>query len=439
MTLFLVVVVLMVAAALGWVLVPLLRPAAGKAIGREASNVAILRDQLAELDADLAAGTTTQDQYDEARRELERRVLEESKVAQSRAGIASPSAAWTAALVGSAIPLAALVLYATVGNIESLLPGAKREVAGTGPSHEVTREQVEEMAAKLATKLEKDPGNADGWVMLARTYYALQRNADANKAFERATALRPDDAGLLADYADALASTQGGIAGQPLALAERALKIDPTHWKALALAGTAAFDRKDYKQAVAYWEKMKATVPSGSPIAASIDNSIAEARALGGLSDASTAPVAANAGAEKSAASAVKPATPVAQSGATAVTPPAGTGASIVGTVALAPALQGKVAPTDTVFIFARAAEGPRMPLAILRKQVKDLPVAFTLDDSMAMAPNFALSNFPSVVVGARISKSGNAAPQSGDLEGMSPIVKVGMSGVSVVIDRALP
>jgi cytochrome c-type biogenesis protein CcmH len=110
-----------------------------------------------------------------------------------------------------------------------------------------------------------------------------------------------------------------------------------------------------------------------------------------------------------------------------------------VGTVALAPALQGKVAPTDTVFIFARAAEGPRMPLAILRKQVKDLPVAFTLDDSMAMAPNFALSNFPSVVVGARISKSGNAAPQSGDLEGVSPIVKVGMSGVSVVIDRALP
>jgi len=437
-TTFLIVVVLMVAAALGWVLVPLLRPARGKAIGREASNVAILRDQLAELDADLAAGTTTHEQYPEARHELERRVLEESKVAESSRRVPSPSAAWTAALVGSAIPLAALVLYAAVGNIESLLPGAKRDVAASAPSHEVTREQVEEMAAKLATKLEKDPGNADGWVMLARTYYALQRNADANKAFERATALRPDDAGLLADYADALASTQGSIAGQPLALVERALKVDPTHWKALALAGTAAFDRKDYKQAVAYWEKMKSTVPPGSPIAGSIDNSIAEARALGGLSDAPAAPSAASAAAANSAPSAVKPAPPAAQSGATAATP-AGTAASIVGTVALAPALAGKVAPTDTVFIFARAAEGPRMPLAILRKQVKDLPVAFTLDDSMAMAPNFALSNFPSVVVGARISKSGNATPQSGDLEGMSPTVKVGMSGVSIVIDRTLP
>jgi cytochrome c-type biogenesis protein CcmH len=114
-------------------------------------------------------------------------------------------------------------------------------------------------------------------------------------------------------------------------------------------------------------------------------------------------------------------------------------GATIAGTVKLAPALAGKVSPTDTVYIFARAAEGPKMPLAILRKQVKDLPVAFTLDDSMAMAPNFALSNFPSVVVGARVSKSGGVAAQSGDLEGMSPAVGIGATGLTVVIDRALP
>ncbi len=107
--------------------------------------------------------------------------------------------------------------------------------------------------------------------------------------------------------------------------------------------------------------------------------------------------------------------------------------------MSLAPALAAKVAPTDTVFIFARAAEGPKMPLAILRKQVKDLPAAFTLDDSMAMTPNFALSKFPSVVVGARVSKSGNATPQAGDLEGVSPAVKVGATGLTVVIDRTLP
>jgi cytochrome c-type biogenesis protein CcmH len=114
-------------------------------------------------------------------------------------------------------------------------------------------------------------------------------------------------------------------------------------------------------------------------------------------------------------------------------------GATIAGTVSLAPALAAKVAPTDTVYIFARAAEGPKMPLAIIRKQVKDLPIPFSLDDSMAMAPNFALSNFPSIVIGARISKSGSAAPQSGDLEGLSPAVKIGATGLSVVIDRALP
>jgi cytochrome c-type biogenesis protein CcmH len=160
----------------------------------------------------------------------------------------------------------------------------------------------------------------------------------------------------------------------------------------------------------------------GSPIAASIDNSIAEARALGGLGDALASAAPATGGTSSTNAAAAK-----------------SPGATIAGTVKLAAALQGKVSPTDTVFIFARAADGPRMPLAILKKQVKDLPVAFTLDDSMAMAPNLALSNFPSVVVGARISKSGNASPQSGDLEGLSPTIKVGMNGVSVVIDRALP
>ena len=437
MTAFLVVVVVMVAAALAWVLVPLLRPAGGKPLARETTNVAILRDQLAELDGDLAAGTTTRDQYDEARRELEHRVLEESKALASTRSVPSPSAAWTAAIVGSAIPLVALVLYATIGNIEALLPGAKRDVAGGGSSHEVTRAQVEEMASRLAAKLEKDPDNADGWVMLARTYYALQRNDDAVKAFDRATRLRPDDAGLLADYADALASTQGGIAGEPLALVERALKADPTQWKALALAGTAAFGRKDYAQAVAYWEKMKATVPPGSPIAASIDSSIAEARALSGASSASASALAASNAAGKAGSAPGATETPAK---AAAVPKAAVTSAAAVaGTVKLAPSLEGRVSPTDTVYIFARAVDGPRMPLAILKKQVKDLPVAFTLDDSMAMAPNLALSNFPSVVVGARVSKSGNAAPQSGDLEGISSAVKIGATGLAVVIDRTLP
>jgi cytochrome c-type biogenesis protein CcmH len=201
-----------------------------------------------------------------------------------------------AALVGSAIPLAALVLYGDDRQHRVVAAGSEARRRGQRPSHEVTREQVEEMAAQLAAKLEKDPGNADGWVMLARTYYALQRQCRRQQGVRAAHRAAARRCGLLADYADALASTQGGIAGQPLALV-RARAQDRSHpLESAGARGYRAFDRKDYKQAVAYWEKMKATVPSGSPIAASIDNSIAEARALGGLSDASTAPVAANAG-----------------------------------------------------------------------------------------------------------------------------------------------
>jgi cytochrome c-type biogenesis protein CcmH len=310
---------------------------------------------------------------------------------------------------------------------------AAREAKGGG-EHDITPQQMQEMATKLATKLEAEPNNPEGWVMLARTYYVLKRHDDAARAFERALTLVPDDAGVLADYADSLGATQGGLSGKPQQLIERALKADPTHWKALALAGTAAFDRKDYNQAVVYWERMKATVPPDSQLAGSIDASIAEARELGGLKSApaSAAPPAAAVALPSAGGIANAPAAPA--SGASALP-----GATITGTVKLAPALAGRVSPTDTVYIFARAAEGPKMPLAIMKKQVKDLPSAFSLDDSMAMAPNFALSNFPSIVVGARISKSGNAAPQSGDLEGLSPAVKVGVTGLAVVIDRTLP
>jgi hypothetical protein len=257
-----------------------------------------------------------------------------------------------------------------VGNYEAFAPGTARVAKPTqeGAEHEVTREQIEGMAARLAAKLEREPDNAEGWAMLAWTYYSLQRYNDAVPAFERATTLIPNDARLLADYADAVGGVEGGLNGKAQALIARALAADPTHWKALALAGTVAFERKDYKQAALYWEKTKATVPAGSPLASSIDASIAEARQLGGLAAGTAAPTSATTGA--------------------LAAPSAATNATLAGTVSLAPALAAKAAPTDTVFIFARAAEGPKMPLAILRKQVKDLPVAFTLDDSMAMTPN---------------------------------------------------
>jgi len=420
--LFVLITVGMVAVALAAVLVPLLRSSA-PGVPREATNVAILRDQLRELDADLATGTMPRDRYDQARQELLQRALDESKTVEAVAPKAPQSAAWTAAILGSAIPIAALLLYLSLGNHDAFAPPAVQ--AGAAGEHKVTRQDIEALAEKLAAKLKDDPSNVDGWVMLARTYQALDRNEESARAFDRAVALLPDNADMLADYADLLASIDGGFRDKSVQLIEQALKADPTHWKALALAGTVAFNRKDYKTAVEYWEKMKATVPSTSPLAGSIDASIAEARELGGL---------------KATAKAAAPASPPAATPAAPVaTTAAPAGAKIAGTVQLSPALASKVSPTDTVYIFARAVDGPRMPLAILKKQAKDLPVTFALDDSMAMSPSLALSNFASVVVGARVSKSGSATPQSGDLEGLSSAVKLGATGLAVVIDRTLP
>jgi cytochrome c-type biogenesis protein CcmH len=444
-TLFVVVAALMVAVALAWVLVPLLRYRASSGIGREASNVALLRDQLAELDADLANGTLARGQYEQARQELELRVLDESRAAEPRTAGAPPAAAaWTAAVLAGSIPVIALVLYVALGDHEAFSPAAT-QVAKRGGEHDITPEQVDKMADSLAAKLAQDPENVEGWVMLARTYYSRSRHAEAAKAFERAVALLPGNADLLADYADALGATQGALAGKPEQLIQQALAADPTQWKALALAGTIAFDRKEYAKAVAYWERLKTSVPPGAPIAQSIDASIAEARQLGGLGTAAVPPIAGLAPppvAPPSAPSATPKAPAVPKTTVTAGSAQkanAAGGASIAGTVKLAPELAGKAAPTDAVFIFARPAQGPKMPLAILKRQVKDLPSTFTLDDSTTMSPGGALSGAGDVIVGARVSRSGDAMPKGGDFEGLSDPVKVGASGVTIVIDRIIP
>jgi len=283
--------------------------------------------------------------------------------------------------------------------------------------------------------LQKEPENPEGWVMLAHTYYALKRMPEAVRAYEQAVKRQPDNANLLADYADALAATQNSIQGRPLELVERALKVDPTQWKALALAGTAAFDRKDFKLAVGYWEKLRTTLPPNSEILRSVESSIAEAKAAGGIQTAAAQPDAATANSAPSRTSAT-----IADGAASVSSRPATSSrASITGTINLSAALSSRTAPTDTVYVFARAAQGPKMPLAILRKQVKDLPAKFALDDSMAMMPEMKLSNFDEVIVGARISKSGSATPQSGDLEGYSGPVKLGANSVDVIIDRTRP
>jgi cytochrome c-type biogenesis protein CcmH len=306
-------------------------------------------------------------------------------------------------------------LYASLGNPAAISPQAR---AAPG---EPTPQDVEAMVAKLAERMEKQPpGNVadlEGWVMLGRSYAVMQRYPEASKAFARALQLAPGDAQVLVDQADVLAMQQGGnLLGEPLRLIEQALQNDPSNLKALALAGTAAFDRKDYAGAIGYWGRARAGAPQDSEFARSLDQSIADARAAAGGSLASAG--------TSTAASAAAPA-----AGAQ----------SISGRVSLAPTLASRVAPGDTLFVFARAAEGPRIPLAILKRSAAELPLNFTLDDSMAMSPELKLSGFANVVISARISKSGDAMPQSGDLEGQTAPLAGRSNGVELNIDRVRP
>lgn len=391
------------------------------------SNLEILRGQLAQLDAELAAGSLNAEQHVRARAEIERRALDEESAEQATP-VAGP-ARKTAFGLALSVPVFALVAYALVGNLQGLDP--KATAVRVEPGGEVTLAQVEELVDTLAKRLESpgsaQAGDVQGWTMLARSYGALQRFPEASRAYARAIALAPQDAQLLADRADALAMMQGRkLAGEPQQLVEKALQIDPNNLKALAMAGSGAFESRDYGAALNFWGRARQLAGNDSDFAQGLDSSIAEARLAQSGTVASNS-AAGNQGVVASAPSSTSTAT-------------AGiSNARIAGRVSLAPALAAQVAPGDTVFIYARATEGPRMPLAILRKSAADLPITFTLDDSLAMSPQMSLSKYPRVVLGARVSRSGNAMSQAGDLQGQLSDVATGSSGLELVIDSVQP
>ena len=433
MSIFLVGVVGLILLALALLLPTLLRrsaPAPGDTQPADArrANVAVLREQLAALDAERAAGVLDAEQHRMARIEIERRALDEEQGAERPA--VQLRAGKTAWVLGVAIPLFVVLVYGVLGNVEALAP-TPREDAASGAPGEVTTAQIEAMVDKLAQRMEgkttPEAGDEQGWTMLARSYAVLQRYPEAARAYVRARALAPDNAQLLADHADVLAMTQGqSLAGEPSKLVARALQLDPKNLKALALAGSAAFERKDFAAALQYWGQAQQLAPPGSEFASGLESSIQQARSA---ASAGGTPIAAATGA----AVATPPVPAATPAGAAAAT------GQVSGVVQLAAGLAAKASPTDTVFVFARAAQGPRMPLAILKRKVSDLPLAFTLDDSSAMSPELKLSKFPNVVIGARISRSGDAMPQSGDLVGQVGPVATGAGKLTLTIDAVQP
>ncbi|MDR2711034.1 MAG: c-type cytochrome biogenesis protein CcmI [Burkholderiales bacterium] len=286
---FLAVAFILVVVASLWLFLPLFKNRSGKAGAPERgqANLQILRNQWEELENDHRTGAIGDAELAEAKAELERRTLEEMAFQKNAAMTATASAKKPAIIWGVAGSLAILcvagVFYGVVGTPLAFDPSVAVKEVEEKSGHDFTPAQMDEMLSAFAAKMESQPDNIEGWMMLARSYVQTGKYPQAVATYEKIIRRIPDEANVLADYADLIATMQEGrLDGRPMELVKRALKADPTHWKALALAGTYAFDKKDYAQAEAYWVKAKAAKLPDPGIADWLDGGIAEARVLGG-------------------------------------------------------------------------------------------------------------------------------------------------------------
>ena len=427
---FWIIVSAMTVLVLGLLLWPLLKRTVAAVTGEEEKTLSIFRQQFAELGQDRANGVLTDELYQQARRELERRLLEETGTTETtpkmaRRQVSSGPVALALALI---VPTASGLLYWQLGNPLAMTepPAASLSAQGGSEGASPFADGLGPLIERLKQKMQQNPNDGTGWALLARSYMGMGRHAEAALAYENATKLIPDDAQLLADYADAMGVLHGRkLEGRPEALIQQALKIDPRNVKALMLAGTVAFNRNDFGRAAKDWEQARANLPADvdpemtQQLVAAIEEAKSHLGGGQGMVSANTEytePVA--------------PVQPARQTGQPR---------AIRGTVTVSPSLVGKGSATDTLFVFAREMNGPPMPVAIVRATKKDLPFTFQLDDSTSPMPSRKLSSAGPVVIVARLSKSGQAMPQSGDLEGMSQPIQSGVDGITVVIDRERP
>lgn len=392
----------LVIAVLLLLLRPLLWPDARLLDAAMAAKRDIFRQQLEELRQDLTHGLLAPAQYQTAKAELERRMLAELGDEGAPVPWLAPDRRTAAALL-LLLPLAAISVYLWLGTPQAITAAKQAPAHAPMAEHMRSAAGLEPLLETLRKKLELAPDNGDGWALLARSYVELGRHTEAASAFERAAALLPDDAQLLADYADALAVAHGRVlTGKPEELVQQALKLEPNNVKALMLAATAVFDRQQYKQAIRYWRRLQQALPAEDPMQIEVAAWLEEARGLAGA-----------------------PAT----SGDRSVAP-----ASISGTVRLAPGLA--MPPGAILFVYARAATGPPMPLAIVRAANPELPFDYRLDADRAPMPGQRLTAQTEVVVVARLSRSGEAKPQAGDLQGESRPLRADGRKVDIEIDR---
>ena len=388
---FLIPAFLLLVLVLVLLLRPFIFPPKVEATSRRQMNATIYREELEKLETERVAGSINSADYEIAHAEMRQRLFQDTDEEDDRSVMGSSKI--------TAIGLCLFIAVLSAGFYFAL--GDATRIAQTNTQQPMTQEGVEKMVAQFAAKMEQDPSNLQGWVMLARSYRILGRNQEAAKAYERAGSFIESDPQLLADYADVLATNaNGSFSGKPLQLIKQALKLDPNNLMALWLSGTASYAAGNYKAAVQIWEKLAQQVPPGTEDARSIEASIADARAKGGLSSK-----------------------------------PSVSTKGVSGKIEISTDLKSKVKSGDIVMVIARKP-GERMPVAVLRTGISDFPMNFSLTDALAMNPSAPLSQLSEASIEVRISKTGMAKPEAGDLISTPQIVKVGANNIRLVIDQ---
>jgi cytochrome c-type biogenesis protein CcmH len=420
----------------------------------DALNLEVFRQRLAELDADRDTGFLDQDQYHAAKNDLERELLHD--LDHSIPNPVDVTGRFNRAVflgLTFLIPLSAVALYWHLGNqkIISQLTAAATAPAAPAAADPADAPSLEVLVQKLEARLKTDPTNLDGWLMLGRTQFALEARQQGLAAIAKAYELAPTQIEVMLAYAEALAaaSDNRSLAGRPTELIDAVLAREPSNPTARWLRGMVAYQQDDFSTAIATWQTIRAELEPGGEEANNLQLMIDEAtrRGAGAAPAGNSSPAAITADSRVLAEAPVHPAEAAVTVTEPVLTPrepllasadvAAHNGAAVTVTVALDPTLAAQTSPDQAVFVFARAANGPPMPLAAVRLTVKDLPQTVTLDDSSAVTPALRLSAFTEVIVGARISASGEARPQVGDLEGeTAPLPLRTTEAVTVTIDR---
>jgi cytochrome c-type biogenesis protein CcmH len=377
------------------------------------TNLRLLRDQLKELSEDHRVGNLSEEQYELSKLEIEKRVLEEVSKEPQTMTVSGRYAKIASLVAVVLIPVSAVYLYGVIGSPEG------QDVAAfvNSQSESFDQADLQSLADKVIKHIEENPEDTQAWGMLARTYQAMHKFDEAANAWERAYQINPNDPAILVDYAEARGLTVGGdLSGEPTELINQALEIDPDHGKGLALGGTAAFGAGRYQLAIDRWTRLMKANLGDAQLMETLQSGIAEAKIRLVQMEKS------------SVSEAVSSVETTSEEVATIVS----------GVVRISDSLRGSIGAQDVVFIYTRSSEGPPMPIAAMRIPVNQLPYSFAFDDSFSLMPNRKLSDFSEFLIGARISKSGNAIRASGDIEA-SPIVVQPGATVEITIDSTVP